>query len=57
MSKRYEEIKKDGYVLVQNPGGATLGYSPESGVGILEEEGLAFKDLNRDGKLDVYEDW
>lgn len=42
---------------VSNKGGPTLGYSPESGVQILEQDGLFFKDLNRNGKLDKYEDW
>jgi len=42
---------------VKNPGGPTLGYSQESGVGIIEQNGLFFKDLSRDGKLDKYEDW
>ncbi len=42
---------------VKNPGGPTLGYSEESGVGIIEQDGLFFKDLSRDGKLDKYEDW
>ncbi|MEK3747531.1 glycoside hydrolase family 3 N-terminal domain-containing protein [Paenibacillus sp. FSL E2-8871] len=42
---------------VSNKGGPTLGYSPDSGVQILEQDGLFFKDLNRNGKLDKYEDW
>lgn len=47
----------DGYVLVKNENGATLGYSPKSGVQIIEADGLKFKDLNKNGKLDPYEDW
>lgn len=35
----------------------TLGYSPNSGISILHEGNKVFKDLNRNGKLDVYEDW
>jgi beta-glucosidase len=35
----------------------TLGYSTESGVKIIYKDGLPFKDLNRNGQLDVYEDW
>ncbi|WP_242844283.1 glycoside hydrolase family 3 protein [Candidatus Soleaferrea massiliensis] len=46
-----------GYMLVENQGGKTLGYSPDSGVQILEQDGYAFKDLNQNGELDVYEDW
>ncbi|HVS91668.1 MAG TPA: glycoside hydrolase family 3 N-terminal domain-containing protein [Mucilaginibacter sp.] len=46
-----------GIVLVKNTNGPTLGYSTKSGVKILTVDGLAFKDLNRNGKLDKYEDW
>jgi beta-glucosidase len=35
----------------------TLGYSSNSGVKILTKDGLPFKDLNRNGILDKYEDW
>ncbi|WP_106769212.1 glycoside hydrolase family 3 protein [Paenibacillus faecalis] len=47
----------DNIRYVHNPGGPKLGYSPESGVTIIEQDGLLFKDLSRDGKLDRYEDW
>ncbi|MFI5161928.1 MAG: glycoside hydrolase family 3 N-terminal domain-containing protein [Sphingobacteriales bacterium] len=46
-----------GITLVKNPNGPTLGYSTKSGVKILTVDGLAFKDLNKNGKLDKYEDW
>ena len=55
--KKWEKIEMQGYCLIHNEGGATLGYSPNSGIAILEEDGFAFKDLNRNGKLDPYEDW
>lgn len=45
------------YVIIENNNGATLGYSPTSGVKILTVNGLKFKDLNKNGKLDKYEDW
>ena len=45
------------YRLVKNPGGQTLGYTPESGVKPLTVNGIAFKDLNRNGSLNPYEDW
>ena len=35
----------------------TLGYSATSGVKILVKEGLPFKDLNKNGEVDTYEDW
>lgn len=31
---------------VKNPGGPTLGYNQESGVGLIEQDGLFFKDLS-----------
>ena len=34
-----------------------MGYSPESGIKILTVNGKKFKDLNKNGKLDKYEDW
>ncbi|MBO6055148.1 MAG: glycoside hydrolase family 3 C-terminal domain-containing protein [Oscillospiraceae bacterium] len=55
--KRWTETIMDGYVLIENEGGATLGYSPDSGVKILEADGFAFKDMNQNGILDPYEDW
>lgn len=52
-----EEKTKDGWMQVTNEGGPILGYSPDSEVKILQVDGLAFKDLNKNGKLDSYEDW
>lgn len=43
------------YVL--NKGGQKLAYSSRSGVKIIEQNHLAFKDLNMNGMLDPYEDW
>jgi beta-glucosidase len=54
--KWMEEDKGD-FILVRNSGGQALGYSPESGITILEDKGFAFKDLNKNGMLDAYEDW
>ncbi|MEO6981312.1 MAG: glycoside hydrolase family 3 N-terminal domain-containing protein, partial [Mucilaginibacter sp.] len=46
-----------GIVLVKNSNGPTLGYSTTSGVKILTVDGFSFKDFNKNGKLDKYEDW
>ena len=54
---KFTETPKEGFNIVENQGGATLGYSPESGVTIITAGGFAFKDLNKDGTLDAYEDW
>lgn len=43
--------------FVKNINGPTLGYSTSSGVKIIEVDGKYFKDLNKNGKLDDYEDW
>ena len=51
------EETPDGWIKVTNEGGTTLGYDPESGVMLLQVDGFAFKDLDKDGKLDGYEDW
>ena len=50
-------VTPDNWVKIENEDGETLGLSQTSGVKIIEEEGLAFKDLNQNGSLDVYEDW
>ena len=42
--------------MVTNRGGQTLGYTTTSGVKLLTVDRLAFKDLNRNGTLDLYED-
>jgi beta-glucosidase len=47
----------DSILYVQNPNGPVLGYSTLSGVHIIQEGNLFFKDLNKNGKLDPYEDW
>ncbi|NTW41369.1 MAG: glycoside hydrolase family 3 protein [Cellulomonadaceae bacterium] len=50
------------FVVVDNPGdGATLSYGADSGITLLEEEvdgsTYAFKDMNGNATLDVWEDW
>ena len=49
--------EKSTYVTIEQEGGPTLGYSPQSGVKVLTVDGLKFKDLNRNDSLDGYEDW
>lgn len=55
-------IPEENIYRVENPnGGPRLSFSPDSGVKLLEvQDGMftyAFKDLNRNGVLDPYEDW
>ncbi|MDR0399328.1 MAG: glycoside hydrolase family 3 protein [Treponema sp.] len=55
MAEKFRKIQKDGYVLYLNEGGPVLGAETEKN--ILTADGFAFKDLNRNGVLDPYEDW
>ncbi|SDR01335.1 glycoside hydrolase family 3 protein [Flagellimonas zhangzhouensis] len=56
-SPKFTEETKDGFNLVHNEDGKTLGYSPTSKVSLLTVDQYAFKDLNQNGTLDPYEDW
>lgn len=48
----------DGDILyIENTGGKKLAYSNSSGVKLVKSKGYAFKDLNKNGRLDKYEDW
>ncbi len=49
--------QKNNFQIILNKGGKTIGFDPTSGVSIIKFENLAFKDLNRNGVLDLYEDW
>ena len=51
---KWEAVQADGYQKIEQRGGATLGVVSAP---ILEQNGYAFKDLNRNGALDPYEDW
>jgi beta-glucosidase len=55
VSEKFKIIEKDGYTLYINEGGAAIGVSDKSRILIVD--GFAFKDLNRNGKLDPYKDW
>ena len=54
---KFEEVNQDDFILVKNEGGEDLGYHPDSGIKIVIANRFAFKDLNKNGKLDRYEDW
>ena len=54
---KWTETPGEDFNVILNEGGQTLGYSPSSGVSILTANRYAFKDLNRNGQLDKYEDW
>ena len=44
-------------ICEKNTNGPKLVYSEDSGVKIIEREGLKFKNLAKDGQLHPYEDW
>lgn len=54
---KWTETETESIKTVTNEGGKTLGYSTTSGVTILTVDRLGFKDLNKNGQLDKYEDW
>ena len=54
---KWTEEDVDKHKLVTQEGGATLSYSPESGLALIQVDGYVFKDLNGNGKLDLFEDW
>ncbi|WP_026998169.1 glycoside hydrolase family 3 protein [Flectobacillus major] len=56
-SQKYTIEQKGSLAFIQNKGGQKIGYSNTSGIKILTANGWAFKDLNKNGKLDKYEDW
>lgn len=54
---RWKESGEGDIRIITNQGGQTLGYSTTSGVKIITADRLGFKDLNKNGTLDPYEDW
>src|SRR4030043_856750 len=52
-----ESLTPDGLSMVTNENGATLGYSKNSGLQLIQVDRYAFKDLNRNNLLDQFEDW
>ncbi len=55
--KKWNEAGTEPIKTVSNKGGQTLAYSTTSGIRLVFDSGFAFKDLNRNGMLDPYEDW
>lgn len=55
--EKFTSEQKKGFVKVSNTDGSTLTYNTESGVNLLTVDRYAFKDLNKNGTLDAYEDW
>ena len=55
--KKWTEQTKGNISVITNNGGQTIGYSTASGIKIITIDGFGFKDLNKNGRLDKYEDW
>lgn len=55
--KQWSETTNGSMRIVTNKEGRTIAYDSTSGVKLLTVKGLAFKDLNKNGDLDTYEDW
>ena len=53
-SPKWVQQEADGYSVIIQKKGPELGFTSAP---ILEDKGCAFKDLNRNGMLDPYEDW
>ena len=55
---KWEEVlTPNGWTMVTNEDGVTLGYSKNSGLPLIQVDGYAFKDFNRNNLLDQFEDW
>lgn len=57
MDQKWTKREQDGYALIENAGGQTLGIAADSRVNILTVDGYAFKDFLGTGELVPYEDW
>ena len=55
--KKWSETGSGSIRIVTNKNGQTLGYDTSSHVKLIHNKGYAFKDLNKNGSLDKYEDW
>jgi beta-glucosidase len=55
--QKWEETGGGAIKIVTNKDGQTLAYATTSGIKLVFDKGFGFKDLNRNGKLDPYEDW
>jgi beta-glucosidase len=53
----WDETQTGSIRIINNKDGRTIAVDTSSGVEILTVKRLAFKDLNRNGELDPYEDW
>src|SRR5512133_1885740 len=55
--RKWSEQSSGSLRYVINKEGSKLAYDTSSGVKLVFDKGYAFKDLNKNGNLDKYEDW
>ena len=56
-SENYDIISSDNFITVERGNAPFLKFSKLSGVSIIYDKSIPFKDLNKNKKLDKYEDW
>ena len=56
-SENYDIISSDNFITVERGNTPFLKFSKLSGVSIIYDKSIPFKDLNKNKKLDKYEDW
>lgn len=57
MSEKWKLVCDKHGMKIHNVEGKDLSYNPNAGIQILTVDDYAFKDLNRDGILNPFEDW
>lgn len=57
VSQANNKVNHKRYIIIDQINGKTLSYSPSSGMKLLTIDKFQFKDLNKNGVLDKYEDW
>ncbi len=57
MDRKWTKKEQDGYTLIENMDGQSLGVAADSKVKIMTVDGYAFKDFLGTGELVPYEDW
>ncbi len=55
--RKWDESGTGSIRIVTNRNGQTLGFDTTSHIKLIFDKGYAFKDLNKNGELDKYEDW
>src|SRR5512133_3412978 len=55
--RKWSEQSSGSLRYVTNKDGSKIAYDTSSGVKLVFDKGFAFKDLNKNGNLDKYEDW